>query len=268
MTTTISAVRPVSLLTLTDAELNELHARIGDQAMERLIKAEETRTARQEAAAVQVPAPAKKPEVKEDLRLKAARILRAKGYPEVALVVEEKASAEQHREVLQAAMRDNNVPYGIRKDRIKPILEAFEFAEATPVIEEWILEIGRAADLVLPAKARRHDAFQAKAGLHRAHRIRFEGRHLAAIERMIETGNFPVETAKLLADYSQLAEVVITAEATAPRMKASAFLRGLRQVVEGAANAILDATAPKAAVVQRPGKTARDKAKKAARRGG
>lgn len=82
MNSTINATvaTPVPLSSMTDAQLCELHDRLGDKGMEALIVAEEEKQARQEAAAEQAPPRVKTlDERREDL---AARC--GKEFPHVA----------------------------------------------------------------------------------------------------------------------------------------------------------------------------------------
>lgn len=81
MTNILSAATPVSLTSMSDEQLYELHDRLGDKRMEALIQAEEARTARQEAVARQAP-PAKMPPTVEEVmaaREAAATLLESKG---------------------------------------------------------------------------------------------------------------------------------------------------------------------------------------------
>lgn len=90
-TNNATVATPVSLSSMTDAQLCELHDRLGEGGMNALIKADEVRQARQDAAAKQA-------ETKAALRAKGAASIKA-----TMAAIEARQQAEHHAAAVEAA---------------------------------------------------------------------------------------------------------------------------------------------------------------------
>lgn len=269
---TTDAVCSASLLTISDEQLDATEEHISVECKDAL-NADEKR--RMEAEAAQ-PKPSPQASQEDRELMRAARILRAKGHKEVALVLEGKVPLEENIAAIEAAMQDREVPGGIRFQRIKPLLNSFDENEAVELLSCFMREVVEAARIVLgerflPAGL----AFQAQAALRRASGVRFEGCHMAAIERMLVDNRLPKQVCQPLADYRELAEAVPSALYAKPRTRAKAFLISLtnplwdrvKPAIQKAEAARTRAKNPNSGFSGRyTGKTARTRAMKDTRR--
>lgn len=225
-------VAPKLISEASAEEIENVSARLTPEQMDALNRAE---TRRIEAAKAQPKkeeqprkaAPANPKPAALNQQAKAARILRAKGHREAAQAVGGQVSPREVIVALEAAMRDKEVPGGIRFGRIKPLLNEFDDNEARDLFTRFMKEVAQAAFVLNSAHLAAGQAFSAQAALRRAAGVRFEGRHMASIERMLVGNSLPDEATRPLADYPQLAEAVPSALAAEPRRQARTLLTGL-----------------------------------------
>lgn len=184
----------------------------------------------QQTAVAQPQAPTRSP-AEQAYRRAALRVLLARGHREAAGAVSEGTARPEDRPALEAAFRDHEVPGGVRFHRIRPLLWGLDEAEAAERFGRLAREVEEAARL-LGADGTR-GAYGAQAALRRAGEVRFEGRLMAALGRMLEAGR--LDTAPQAA--------VETALRAQRGTQASALLRALTQPLWGEVRAALEAPA-------------------------
>lgn len=199
----------------------------------------------------------------EQNRRKAIRILLAKGHREAVRAVAEGARP-QDRPALEAAVRDQTIPGGIRYGVIRPMLDRLDEVEVNDKFAHLLPEVTEASRLLTGDHGVR-EAYGAQAALRRAARIRFEGCQMAALERMLECGSLPPDTP------ATSCEVALRAP---PGTRARVLLNGLTKPLWDKVNAAFEAARIEAVRNRNPrsgftgahtGKTERRRQNRAAR---
>lgn len=159
----------------------------------------------------------------------AVQVLHEAGFPEAAEAVRTGQASPEDRAALLAALEDDNVPRDICHVHIRPLLQQLDEPEAAGLFVEYMSHVGDAAEKVAANEGQLNEvgAYQVKAALLRAARIRFGGILMGALERMLMEDRLPPPAVEWLKEFPQLADAVAAAKAAEERTRASALLKCL-----------------------------------------